>query len=199
MMTGKRAARHGAAVLFLTMATVAAGEAAAQVYAIALPDVTNKRLTVKPGTVAAGGVLEIRNAVQNLGAGALTPAHSMAEAGPTLTIRFLLVRNVRDRHGLDAGSWSLDALARREVKWHRGTWILPRTVTPGTWFLCADIDPENTVRESNELNNRTCLPVTVKAAPEVAAGEDGEPEPGGAAQKDDENTEPGRPGEAGAQ
>ncbi|MFP4004029.1 MAG: CARDB domain-containing protein [Alphaproteobacteria bacterium] len=158
-------------------AALAGNHAAAQVYHIALPDITSKRFSAKPETVQAGGTLEIRNAVQNLGAGPLTPAHGKADEAPTLTIRFLLVRNLKDADGLAAGSWSLDALGRREVKWHTARWTVPETTAPGPYFLCADIDPANAVRESNELNNRTCLPLTIKAALEIADGntEDGEP------------------------
>lgn len=187
MGNGTGAARHGA--VFLALMAMAAGQAAAQVYSIALPDIHNKRLSASPNRVTAGGTVEIRNAVQNLGAGALTPAHGLAEEGPTLTIRFVLVRNVKDSGGVELGSWSVDALERKEVKWHTASWAVPGTLTAGTYFLCADIDPANSVRESNELNNRTCLPLTVEAAPETAAGEDGEPlpEPGGDPESPEEN------------
>ncbi len=192
MITGTGAAwRRGAAILALAaMAALMCGERAdAQVYAIALPDVHNKRLSVHPPRIPAGGVVEIRSAVQNLGAGALTPAHSMAEDGPTLTIRFLLVRNVKDKSGLDAGSWSLNALERREVAQHAVLWVVPETLTPGTWFLCAEVDPQNRVRESNELNNRTCLPLTVEAMPEPGAGmeEPFSPHPEGGPPRPEEN------------
>lgn len=156
-----------------------AGTAHAQVYAIALPDPTNKNLTVRPETVRAGEKLEIVSAVQNKGAGALTPAHSKALRPPALTVRFRLLGNVKDTSGMPAGRWGLNALDRREVRRRTVIWTVPRTVAPGRYFLCADVDPEDNVRESNEHNNRTCLLLTVEAPPERAAEDSGPESPAG--------------------
>jgi hypothetical protein len=173
------ALRRAAATLLLagTIAAAAGDRAAAQVYGVALPDISNKRLNVQPKSVPAGGTVEIFSMVQNLGAGPMTPAHGAPDAPATLTIRFLLVRNLKDKTGLDAGSWTVNALERRETARHTALWTVPATLEPAMYFLCADVDPDNQVRESNELNNRNCLPLTVKPAvpaPEPRLPEDGE-------------------------
>ena len=166
-----RAELPAAAALAAALAAGAVQEAAAQVYAIALPDATNKDLLVNPDTVRAGGTVTIVSAVQNKGAGALTPAHSKATEPPALAIRFLLTGNVADARGIPAGHWGVDRLERREVKRRSVAWRVPLTTAPGDYFLCADVDPDGRVRESNEHNNRTCQPLTVKPAPEGTAGE----------------------------
>lgn len=170
--------------------------ASAQVYGVALPDLWNKTLAVRPKKIPAGGTVEIISAVRNLGAADLAPAPDREEGQPAIAVRFVLVANVRHREGTEAGAWGFDALERREVVRHTATWTVPADLAPGMWFLCADVDPENAVRESNEMNNRTCHPLTVEPPLDLAAeapeGDEELPDEGG--ETPPETAEPGESG-----
>jgi len=221
----RRAARRGgtARAVLAGLAAIWAGNpmADAQVYGVALPDITNKTLIVRPDAVPAGGTVEIVSAVQNLGMAALIPRYRPAPpvaapgAGeripveppapppPTLVIRFMLVSNVKNTTGIPAGEWGLDALDQRDVERQTVLWTVPAETTPDTWYLCADVDPDHNVRESNDLNNRTCQRLIVKPAlePEEAeiSGLDGDDVPVDEAAPTEENSTPGFSGLEGAE
>jgi hypothetical protein len=40
---------------------------------------------------------------------------------------------------------------------------LPTGLSPGTYFLCVHVDPDNRVAENNELNNATCMAITIRS------------------------------------
>lgn len=40
---------------------------------------------------------------------------------------------------------------------------LPSGLSPGGYFVCVNVDPENRVAESNELNNTTCSAIEIRS------------------------------------
>ena len=45
--------------------------------------------------------------------------------------------------------------------------IIPSQTPPGSYYLCARIDPGGAVQEADEVNNLTCLQITVEEAPQI--------------------------------
>ncbi len=40
--------------------------------------------------------------------------------------------------------------------------FVPVNVIPGKYMICGEVDSNNTVKETNEANNRVCYPITIK-------------------------------------
>lgn len=40
---------------------------------------------------------------------------------------------------------------------------LPTDLSPGTYFVCVNVDPNNRVVENNERNNAPCLPIQIRS------------------------------------
>lgn len=136
--------------------------AAAALAACSTPDLVLDDLAVTPGASPAGGDLEIRSAVRNVG-------KKSSGAGASVDLYESPTDFLPDHELLE---WELppgETLRPGEsVGDTRRVRIRP-DFAPGDYYLCGDADPMDRVKEKNENNNRHCMPFKVLTGKPVSA------------------------------
>ena len=136
--------------------TLACGALGACATTAPLPDLTVGRLDAAPAEATAGSSFSLTTAIRNAGSGAApAPAaidvHFQATADET-TIADLTAWRQPDGSLLQPGESVEDVAPVRAP-----------ALQPGTYSICATVDPEAAIAEADEDNNRTCIPFTILA------------------------------------
>ncbi len=145
-----------------------------------LPDLVVTSFTVTPRSVAPGGSIEIVSEIRNAGT-APVPARGPAAASTAVEIR--LMRAETDAGGDLLGGWGpIRAIPVGVSERYTNHGTIPAGKAPGHYFACATVDAGHIVPESNESNNRVCLPLTVTGGgpvPAIPGGDAGTIRPAG--------------------
>ena len=148
---------HVCAALDATNAEAESNEAnnagcGAKTVAIPYADLTLTALTTSLAGVARGGTVTVTSTVKNAGASGSATAVNFHVAyylstDAIVSLGDILLPTVRLVAALAPGYSSAAATAE----------IIPSTVTPGNYYLCAEADPKQVVSESNEGNNTSSV------------------------------------------
>lgn len=120
-----------------------------------LPDLTVTRLDASPAETTAGSSLSLRSAIRNAGD---APTAAPAE----LDIRIFADPGAQSPVA-DLTAWGQpegSALGPGETVEDQANIRTP-ALQPGSYSICATADPDNSVEESLEGNNRACIPITI--------------------------------------
>lgn len=136
------------------------------------------------------GSVMIEFAVKNIGDAPAPGAAVRKKAGYTVDVVLSTDRSVRRGLARYRTSFSEDVLLRSghygntldlapgaEQRWSGPSRLLgspprpytylefplPTGLSPGGYFVCVNVDPENRVVESNELNNTTCMGIEIRS------------------------------------
>lgn len=122
-----------------------------------LPDLTVSRLEASPAETTAGSSLALKSAIRNTG--------KAATASPAeLDIQIFADQNAQIPVA-DLTAWGQpegSALGPSETVEDEANIRTPG-LQPGAYSICATADPDDSVAESLEDNNRACIPFTIAA------------------------------------
>ena len=126
-----------------------------------LPDLTVTSLVLAPTSVAPGGGIDITSEIRNIGA-ATAPVPATVPPSTSAWVDYFLMTSPTDTHGDRLTGWGpLVAMPPGSAQHYTSHATIPASKAPGSYFVCADVDPTHIVAESNESNNRLCQPLTV--------------------------------------
>lgn len=121
------------------------------------PDLVVVDLAATPTEAAAGAEIEIFSAVKNLG----------KRTRAAIDVDIGVFARATDASPLaPLTAWSKSSGLKRNQKVDDAARVfLPGGLAAGDYYLCADIDPDGAIAESDESNNRRCASFKVNAAP----------------------------------
>ncbi|MCM3875615.1 MAG: hypothetical protein NEA02_04275 [Thermoanaerobaculia bacterium] len=127
------------------------------------PDLVISFLSLAPESVAPGGSIDIVSEIRNVGTVAV-PSRGPTSASAGVHLR--LVRSAADVAGGDEipGWGPLVAIPPGTPFRITTRFTVPASKPPGAYFVCAEVDADHLVTESDESNNRRCKPLTVTGA-----------------------------------
>ncbi|HAN30102.1 MAG TPA: hypothetical protein DCQ06_00760 [Myxococcales bacterium] len=121
----------------------------------ALADLTNQSGKLSPTTVKAGSSVIYIGAIKNSGT---------QNAGPFKVEWWLSTNSVISTSDKNLKSLSKSSLGAGQSTSASSSIVIPATTKPGTYYLAAWIDRANAVSESNTVNNKLVLKLTVTGA-----------------------------------
>ena len=130
------------------------------------PDLALTDLSISLASVAPGAPVTIRSEVANLGDEAVVDDFGAPIMARVVT--GLYARQDDPAAVADFSAWSLPGdypMQPGEVRSEEQTVLAPSNLKAGTYYVCAEADPDDLVEELSEGNNRDCAPLMVDAAP----------------------------------
>lgn len=130
------------------------------------PDLIVSDLYLSAGAVAPGAPVTVRSEIAN--AGDKPVADEFGAAIPASVGVGLFAREDDPAALRPLSAWALPGdypMAPGEEAWQEQTVLAPSGVKAGPYFICAEADSEDEVKEKDEANNRRCEQLSILAGP----------------------------------